>query len=109
MKRACIAFFSWFLFTFAATGKLNDMATYTISVNERTNSGKALVAYLRQLGVLVDKVLVPRKKADPTRMTRKEFFERIEKAEEEYRNGQFTTQKPNESVLDMLKRSGYDV
>jgi hypothetical protein len=42
-------------------------------------------------------------------MTRKEFFERIEKAEEEYRNGQFTTQKPNESVLDMLKRSGYDV
>ena len=56
MKRACIAFFSWFLFTFAATRKLNDMAT---SVNERTNSGKALMAYLQQLGVLVDKVLVP--------------------------------------------------
>jgi hypothetical protein len=46
MKRACIAFFSWFLFTFAAIRKLNDMATYTISVNERTNSGKALMAYL---------------------------------------------------------------
>ena len=56
------------------------MATYTISVNERTNSGKALMAYLQQSGVLVDKVLVPRKKADPTRMTRKEFFERIEDA-----------------------------
>lgn len=38
------------------------------------------MAYLQQLGVLVDKVLTPRKKADPTRMTRKEFFERIEDA-----------------------------
>ena len=31
------------------------MATYTITVNERTNGGKALMAYLRELGVLVDK------------------------------------------------------
>ena len=31
------------------------MATYTISVNERTNGGKALMAYLRDLGVLVEK------------------------------------------------------
>lgn len=30
------------------------MATYTITVNERTNSGKALMAYLRDLGVLVE-------------------------------------------------------
>ena len=30
------------------------MATYTISVNERTNGGKALMAYLRDLGVLVE-------------------------------------------------------
>ena len=32
------------------------MATYTITVNERTNSGKALMAYLKALGVLVKKV-----------------------------------------------------
>lgn len=32
------------------------MATYTITVNERTNSGKALMAYLKALGVLVHKV-----------------------------------------------------
>lgn len=31
------------------------MATYTITVNERTNGGKALMAYLRDLGVLVEK------------------------------------------------------
>ena len=32
------------------------MATYTITVNERTNSGKALMEYLKALGVLVKKV-----------------------------------------------------
>lgn len=31
------------------------MATYTITVNERTNGGKALMAYLRDLGVLVER------------------------------------------------------
>ena len=31
------------------------MATYTMTVNERTNGGKALMAYLRDLGVLVEK------------------------------------------------------
>lgn len=28
------------------------MATYTITVNERTKAGKSLVAYLRSLGVI---------------------------------------------------------
>ena len=32
------------------------MATYTISLNERTASGKALIAYLQALGVLMHKV-----------------------------------------------------
>lgn len=32
------------------------MATYTITLNERTASGKALMAYLKALGVLVQKV-----------------------------------------------------
>ena len=31
------------------------MATYTITVNERSNGGRALMAYLRELGVLVEK------------------------------------------------------
>ena len=32
------------------------MATYTITINERSTSGKALMAYLRALGVLIKKV-----------------------------------------------------
>ena len=35
--------------------KLYAMATYTITVNERSNWGRALMAYLRELGVLVEK------------------------------------------------------
>ena len=32
------------------------MATYTITLNERTSSGKALMSYLQALGVLISKV-----------------------------------------------------
>ena len=32
------------------------MATYTITVNERTSSGKALMEHLKALGVLIKKV-----------------------------------------------------
>ena len=32
------------------------MATYTITINERSSSGKALMAYLQALGVLIKKV-----------------------------------------------------
>ena len=38
------------------------MATYTITLNERTASGKALISYLQALGVLVQKV-APKKKS----------------------------------------------
>ncbi|MBQ6071701.1 MAG: hypothetical protein IKQ75_05660 [Bacteroidales bacterium] len=37
------------------------MATYTITINERTASGRALMEYLQSLGVLVRKI-VPKKK-----------------------------------------------
>lgn len=37
------------------------MATYTITLNERTASGKALISYLQMLGVLVQKVAPKRK------------------------------------------------
>ena len=30
------------------------MATYVININERTNTGKSLVDYLRNLGVIVE-------------------------------------------------------
>ena len=36
--------------------KYVDMATYAITLNERTTSGRALKAYLQALGVLISKV-----------------------------------------------------
>lgn len=35
---------------------LKIMATYTITLNERTTSGKALIEYLNALGILMRKV-----------------------------------------------------
>ncbi len=46
---------------------------------------------------------------DPTLMTKEEFFARVEKAEQQYAKGEYTTQLPGESVTDMLRRSGYAI
>lgn len=64
-------------------------------------------ALLRRVLKYVKKLAA--QKQDETRMTEEEFFARVEEAEEEYRQGHYTTLKPGESVEDMLKRSGYDV
>lgn len=37
------------------------MATYTITLNERTSNGKALMEYLHALGVIISKVTPKRK------------------------------------------------
>jgi hypothetical protein len=38
-----------------------DMATYAIKINERTNSGRALMTYLKELGILVEKLNTKKK------------------------------------------------
>ena len=53
--------------------------------------------------------LVKEKKADPTLMSKEEFFAKLDKAEEDYQKGNYTTLQPGESVTDMLKRCGYGV
>ena len=53
--------------------------------------------------------LVKEKEADPTLMSKEEFFEKLDKAEEDYQKGNYTTLQPGESVTDMLKRCGYGV
>ena len=53
--------------------------------------------------------LVKEKKADPTLMSKEEFFSKLDKAEEDYQKGNYTTLQPGESVTDMLKRCGYGV
>ena len=62
---------------------------------------KRVAKYLRKL--------VKQKQADPTLMSKEEFFEKLDKAEEDYQKGNFTTLQPGESVTDMLKRCGYGV
>ena len=48
--------------------------------------------------------LVKEKEADPTLMSKEEFFAKLDKAEEDYQKGNYTTLQPDESVTDMLKR-----
>ena len=62
---------------------------------------KRVAKYLRKL--------VKQKQADPTLMSKEEFFEKLDKAEEDFQKGNFTTLQPGESVTDMLKRCGYGV
>ena len=62
---------------------------------------KRVAKYLRKL--------VKEQKADPTLMSKEEFFEKLDKAEEDYQKGNYTTLHPGESVTDMLKRCGYGV
>lgn len=62
------------------------MATYTITVNERTKAGKGLVAYLRYLGV-IDEI--------PNETTRK--------AMQEIEDGKVTRCKTIEEFIESLK------
>ena len=54
------------------------MATYTITLNERTSTGKALMAYLEALGVLVSKV-TPKSKSSYLRSQEDKKAGRVEK------------------------------
>ena len=46
---------------------------------------------------------------DPTRMTKEEYFAMLDRSEQQYARGEYTVQLPGESVMDMLKRCGYDI
>lgn len=68
---------------------------------ENEDMMKRVAKYLRKL--------VKEQKADPTLMSKEEFFAKLDKAEEDYHQGNYTTLQPGESVTDMLKRCGYGV
>jgi hypothetical protein len=42
-------------------------------------------------------------------MSEEEFFQMLDQAEEEAKNGKVTRLQPGEMVSDMLRRSGYDI
>jgi hypothetical protein len=84
------------------TAQLNAEIMQNLSVLADSEDMMTRVAkYLRKL--------VKEKKADPTLMSKEEFFAKLDKAEEDYQKGNYTTLQPGESVTDMLKRCGYGV
>jgi hypothetical protein len=84
------------------TAQLNAEIMQNLSVLADSEDMLTRVAkYLRKL--------VKEKKADPTLMSKEEFFAKLDKAEEDYQKGNYTTLQPGESVTDMLKRCGYGV
>ena len=50
-----------------------------------------------------------KEKENSMRMTKEDFLAKLEKGEEDYRQGRFVRLMPGESVTDMLRRSGFDV
>ena len=84
------------------TSQLNAEILQNLSLLSESEDMMVRVAkYLRKL--------VKEQKADPTLMSKEEFFAKLDKAEEDYRKGNYTTLMQGESVTDMLKRCGYEV
>ena len=65
---------------------------------EDENMLKRVAKYLREL--------VEEKDADPTEMTREEFLAKLDKGEDEYRQGKYYEMLPGESLESFLKRIG---
>lgn len=84
------------------TSQLNAEIFQNLSLLSENEDMMVRVAkYLRKL--------VKEKQADPTLMSKEDFFAKLDKAEEDYQNGNYTTLMQGESVTDMLKRCGYEV
>ena len=47
--------------------------------------------------------------ADPTEMTKEEFFRRVDEAREQIRRGEGHEMLPNENLTEYLQRRGYDI
>ena len=84
----------------------------TLQLNAELYRNLALIA---ENETMYDKVvkyvrrLAKQMTEDPTCMTKEEFFARVDRAEQQYARGEYTTQLPGESLEDMLKRCGYVV
>ena len=84
------------------TSQLNAEILQNLSLLSESEDMMVRVAkYLRKL--------VKEQNAAPTLMSKEEFFAKLDKAEEDYQKGNYTTLMQGESVTDMLKRCGYEV
>ena len=55
------------------------------------------------------KKLVAQKKANPTVMTKEEFFAKLDEAERQIERGEYSVMLPGEDLTTHLKRLGYDI
>ena len=55
------------------------------------------------------KKLAAAKKADPTLMTKEEFFARVDEAKAQYNRGEGHRMLPDEDLTAYLRRRGYDI
>ena len=86
------------------TSQLNAEVLRNLSIlAESEEMFERAAKYLRKL------VKEQQQQADSTLMSKEEFFEKLDKAEEEYHQGKYSTLLPGESVTDMLKRCGYGI
>ncbi len=80
-------------------------------------AGELTAELLRELSVIEeDEALMKKalnyikkltaKKTDPTLMTKEDFLAKLERGEEEYRQGKCVRLQEGESLSDMLRRSG---
>lgn len=65
------------------------MATYSIEINERTHSGRALMTYLKELGVLIEKIS-PKKRSS------------YERSQEDLRAGRVESFSSSEEMFKSL-------
>ena len=83
--------------------QMNAEISQSLSILSESEEMLARAAkYLRKL-------VKEQQKTVPTLMSKEEYFQKLDEAEEEYRQGKYTTLLPGESVTDMLKRCGYGV
>ncbi len=57
----------------------------------------------------VKKLAASRKQADPTLMTKEEFFQRVDEAKAQYNRGECHEMLPNENLTEYLRRRGYAI
>lgn len=81
------------------TAELNAEVLRNLSiVAEDENLLRRVAKYLRRV--------VSEKQNDPTLMTKEEFFAKLDKGEEEYRQGKYYEMLPGEDLDDFLSRVG---
>ena len=65
-------------------------------------------ALMRRL-TAYSKKLAKEKEADPTLMTKEEFFAKIERAEQQAARGEYSVLLPGEDLTVHLRRLGYEI